>query len=152
MWGEWVGQPMALLLRQRCIRCSLCTSDEKWVHPIRLQMWPYNFIYTVTAAAANSPATATTTTTTMTTDTTPISTTHVFVINSDNTSQILGYSWMLDLLNPFTAPACKMFGLNDARTRLQTYFFRSYNTSTFSAMRFDKNPFTCQSETEDKKA
>jgi len=26
-------------------------------------------------------------------------------------------------LNPLTAPACKMSGLNDARTRLQTVYF-----------------------------
>ena len=32
------------------------------------------------------------------------------------------------------------------------YVFRSYNTSTFSAMRFDESPFTCQWEKEDKKA
>ena len=32
------------------------------------------------------------------------------------------------------------------------YIFRSYNTFTFSATRFDENPFTCQCEKEDKKA
>ena len=32
------------------------------------------------------------------------------------------------------------------------YIFRSYNTSTFNAMRFYKNPVTCQYEKEDKKA
>ena len=31
------------------------------------------------------------------------------------------------------------------------YIFQSYNTSTFSAMRFDENPFTCQCEKENKK-
>ena len=36
--------------------------------------------------------------------------------------------------NPFTAPACKMSGAEDARTRLQTVYFQSDNTSTFSAM------------------
>ena len=30
--------------------------------------------------------------------------------------------------------------------------YRSYNTSTFNAMRLDKTPLTCQCETEDKKA
>ena len=44
-------------------------------------------------------------------------------------------------VNPFTALACKIPGLKDARMHL------SYNTSTFSAMRFDKNAFTCQCET-----
>ena len=28
-------------------------------------------------------------------------------------------------INPFTAPACKIFGLKDARTRLQTVYFQS---------------------------
>ena len=38
------------------------------------------------------------------------------------------------VFNPFAASACK-----DARTRLQTVFFpRSYSTSTFNAMHFDK--------------
>jgi len=31
------------------------------------------------------------------------------------------------------------------------YIFWSYNTSTFSAVRFDKASFTCQCETEDKR-
>ena len=54
--------------------------------------------------------------------------------------------------NPFTAAACKLSGLKDARTRQQTVYFRSFNTSTFSAMRFDgENPFTCQCQKEDKK-
>ena len=30
------------------------------------------------------------------------------------------------------------------------YIFRSCNTSTLNALNFDKNPFTCQCETEDK--
>ena len=30
--------------------------------------------------------------------------------------------------------------------------FRSYNTSTFNVMRFDKNLFTCQCEKKDEKA
>ena len=56
------------------------------------------------------------------------------------------------MFNPFTAPACKISGLKDARTRLQTVpYFRSY-TPAFNAVRFDNNPFTCQCETEDKKA
>ena len=32
------------------------------------------------------------------------------------------------------------------------FIFRSYNTSTFNAMRFDANPFSCQCEKEDKEA
>ena len=32
------------------------------------------------------------------------------------------------------------------------YIFQSYNASTLNALNFDKNPFTCQCETEDKKA
>ena len=32
------------------------------------------------------------------------------------------------------------------------YIFQSYNTSTFNALRFDENPFTCQCEKGDKKA
>ena len=52
--------------------------------------------------------------------------------------------------NPFTAPACKISRLKDARTRLQTYIFRSSGTSTFIAMRFDKNPLTHHCEKEDK--
>ena len=56
-------------------------------------------------------------------------------------------------LNPVTVPACKNPGLKDAErhTRKQ-YIFRSYDTSTFSTMRSDENPFTCQCGNEDKKA
>ena len=53
--------------------------------------------------------------------------------------------------NPFTASACKIFGLKDARMRLQTVYFWSYNTSTSNATRFDENPFSCQCEKENKK-
>ena len=57
-------------------------------------------------------------------------------------------------INPFTAPACKISGLSEGCTdkRLQTYIFRSYNTSTFNAMRFDENPSFRQCEIEDRKA
>ena len=56
-------------------------------------------------------------------------------------------------INPFTAPACK----NSAGWKMhggtcKQYMFRSYNPSNFNAMRFDKNPFTCQSEKENRKA
>ena len=50
------------------------------------------------------------------------------------------------------APACEISGLKDARTRLQTVHFQFYNTSTFNAAHFDKNPFTGQGENESKKA
>ena len=56
------------------------------------------------------------------------------------------------VINPFIAPACKISGLNDTRTRLQTYIFRPCNTSIFSALRFDENPFKYQGKKEDKKA
>ena len=38
------------------------------------------------------------------------------------------------------------------RRSCKQYIVRSYNTSTFSAVRFDENPFTYQCEKEDKKA
>ena len=50
--------------------------------------------------------------------------------------------FVLCLFNTFTAPACKISALNDAGTRLQRADFRSYNTSTFNAMRSYGNPFT----------
>ena len=59
------------------------------------------------------------------------------------------------ILNPFTAPACTISGLKDARTRLQFFYIPTYmlhNTSTFSVMRHDENLFTCQCKKEDKKA
>ena len=51
-------------------------------------------------------------------------------------------------INPFTAPACKISGLKDARTRLiaNSIVSGSINTSTFNAMRFDEDLFTCQCE------
>ena len=57
------------------------------------------------------------------------------------------------LLQPVKFP-----GLKDARKYLQTVYFRSYNTSTFNAVRFDKKKknkkkktFTCQCEKKTKK-
>ena len=47
--------------------------------------------------------------------------------------------------NPFTAPACKISGLKDARTRLQTVYFGP-TTSSFNAMCFEENSFICQCE------
>ena len=52
-------------------------------------------------------------------------------------------------LNPFTAPACNISGLKDARTRLQTVNFPVYATSASNAMSFDENRFTSQCEKED---
>ena len=52
-------------------------------------------------------------------------------------------------VNPFTAPACNISGLKDARTHLQTvYFLVQYITHyfTFNAVRFEENPFKCQRE------
>ena len=40
--------------------------------------------------------------------------------------------------NPFTAPARKISGLKDARTRKWQSVFRSVNISTFHAKRFDE--------------
>ena len=43
------------------------------------------------------------------------------------------------IINPFTAPACKM----SAPEKCKRYIFRSYNKSNFSIACFDENPFTC---------
>ena len=56
------------------------------------------------------------------------------------------------ILNPFTVPACKISGLKDAQTRLQTVYIPVLQQSTFNAMCFDENLFTCQCKKEDKKA
>ena len=55
-------------------------------------------------------------------------------------------------INPFTAPACTISGLNDARKRLQTVYFSVLQHLFFNAMRFGGDPFTCQCKKEDKKA
>ena len=49
--------------------------------------------------------------------------------------------------NPFTAPACKVSGLKDGGTCLQTVYFPIFNV-----VHFDENPFACQREKENKKA
>ena len=54
------------------------------------------------------------------------------------------------MFNPFTAPACQISGLKDARMRMQTVYFQSCNSSTSNVLNFDENGFTCQSEKEDK--
>ena len=56
-------------------------------------------------------------------------------------------------LTPSLPQPVNISGLKDARTHMQTvYIFRSYNTSTFNAMRLDKNTLKCQYIKEDKKA
>ena len=59
---------------------------------------------------------------------------------------------MFTVINPFTAPACKISGLEDARTGLQNSPFSGPIASALNAMRFGESPFTCQCEKEDKKA
>ena len=56
------------------------------------------------------------------------------------------------IINPFTASACKISGLKDAQVHLKNSIFSGPITSTFNVMRFDENPFTCQSKKENKKA
>ena len=46
---------------------------------------------------------------------------------------------MVSTINPFTAPACKISGLKDARTHLQTVYFP---VLWRCATCFDGNPFT----------
>ena len=57
--------------------------------------------------------------------------------------------WALtpSLPEPVKFLGCKMYGY-----AYKQYIFKSYNTSTFNAVRFDENPFTCHCEKEDKKA
>ena len=54
--------------------------------------------------------------------------------------------------NPFTAPACKISGLKDARTHLKNSIFSGPIASPFSVMRFGENPLQGQCEKENKKA
>ena len=77
---------------------------------------------------------------------------HVFYVtiysfNRSLTLRITGFAMNQNqsrpkVFNPFTTPACKSSVLIDALTRLQTLFFLSYNTCTFSALHFYENPFT----------
>ena len=46
---------------------------------------------------------------------------------------------MVSTINPFTAPACKISGLKDARKHLQTVYFP---VLWRCATCFDENPFT----------
>ena len=53
---------------------------------------------------------------------------------------------------PFTAPACKMSLVKDARKRLQTVYFPVLcSSSTFNARRFDEDSVARQCETEGEK-
>ena len=54
-------------------------------------------------------------------------------------------------INPFTAPACKISGLKDARTHLKNSLFSGPVTSPFSVMHFDENLLRSQCEKENKK-
>ena len=57
-----------------------------------------------------------------------------------------------DKCNPFTAPACKISGLKDARTHLKNRIFSGPLTSPFSAVHFDGNPLQSPCGKEKKKA
>ena len=52
--------------------------------------------------------------------------------------------FMYFVFNPFTAPAVKCPGWKMHRLACKQYMFRSCNTLTFTAVRFDEYPFTCQ--------
>ena len=54
-------------------------------------------------------------------------------------------------INPFTAPALTFLGWKMHGWPAYSIFFQIYNTPTFSVMRFDENPSTCQSKNGDRK-
>ena len=56
------------------------------------------------------------------------------------------------LLAPLLPQPVKFPGWKMHTRTCKQYTFRSYNTSTFSAVRFDENPFTCLCNKEDEKA
>ena len=58
----------------------------------------------------------------------------------------------LPCLTPSLPRPVKFPGWKTHGRACKQYIFRSCSTSTFNAMCFDENPFTCQRETEDKKA
>ena len=58
-------------------------------------------------------------------------------------------AFMRTIINPFTAPACKVSRLKDAWTHLQTVYFPVL--STVNAMSFDEYPFTRRCKKEDQK-
>ena len=56
-------------------------------------------------------------------------------------------------LSPSLPQQGKISGLKAARTQQQTVYFPVlYSTSTFSAVRFDENPFACRCNTEGRNA
>ena len=68
-----------------------------------------------------------------------------------NTKCILRYyEWIL--FNPLTSTACKISGLEDARTHQQTVHFPVPCYMYFQCIRVDESPFTCLCEKEDGKA
>ena len=64
-----------------------------------------------------------------------------------NLLQFFLFIIILTLTPSLTKPKRKMH-----RRAYKQCIFRSYNTSTFNAVRFDESSFTCQCEKEDKKA
>ena len=61
------------------------------------------------------------------------------------------WTFFLSFFNPYTAPDGKLSGLKMHGPCRKQYIFRSCNTSTLKAMRFDKTTFTCLCKKEDKK-
>ena len=56
--------------------------------------------------------------------------------------KVLRYRSTFIISNPFTAQACKISELKDARTRpANSTLSKSYNKSTFSSVHFDAKPF-----------
>ena len=55
-------------------------------------------------------------------------------------------------VDPFTAPACKIPGWEMDRRACKQYILRSYNTSTFNAMRLGEDPFISSAKKKTKKA
>ena len=56
-----------------------------------------------------------------------------------------------EAFNPFTDPACKISGLNDADVPANSIFSGPI-TSVFNGMHFDGEPCTCQCKKEEKGA
>ena len=78
------------------------------------------------------------------------STLYFFCMITDRTTQLHTFSSQgrhnVITINPFTVPACNISGLKVHGHPSKQSIFRLYITSTFGAMRFDENPFTCQCE------
>ena len=60
------------------------------------------------------------------------------------------YYYLIIIINPFTAPACKISRAKRCTDAHANSILSTPVTSTFSAVRFDENPFTCQREKEDR--